>query len=582
MFSKYVLYILLSLSEFHCVPRRSTQKYEKAYRALQTADQICKSFTDKVIRVDKPAELVNFIAREMNDHAAMAHQFLDVIKDDDSEQDFNNAVIIATKEAQIVDTNARKLGRDINKIACTIIKAFKKEGYLIDSTVRSETKVSAAVMARYLEEKASVALNRANSLGTDENPENLGADVATAVIALSKVVSLFPKIWQKAKDACLEAFKVNNIIESKQWFDTTDTRMARWSSYLAAQKVFTPSENIDFYNIAFDENLNDKISNILHSVEIIQRHIHLSITAAESLWSEEAKGGAELLKQYESPKSNAVPQESGLVFGISLDILADIGPPVMSDENFGVPTFIEKAFEFIKDKGSKTEGIFRLSGLASAVGEGKVTLNNGNEIIWKSDDDVHVATGLIKLFLRELPEPLLTFNLLKAFQKASICKDDIVKKSLFAFLLKLLPKSYYSLLKFIFENLVYLNQKKDETKMGFSNFAIVIGPNILRPQVESNDVGTILKLNSQAVGATEYLLANFNLLFNSSPSLLKFSAIATYKSQSNEPQDAFENLVFIPLDFGEKNEIQGLMIGEDGTVIKKQILSSELEIVQQL
>lgn len=57
----------------------------------------------------------------------------------------------------------------------------------------------------------------------------------------------------------------------------------------------------------------------------------------------------------------------------------------------------------------ETEGIFRRSANVSLVREAQIKCNRGEEVDFKND--VHLAAVLLKTFLRELEEPLLTFEL---------------------------------------------------------------------------------------------------------------------------------------------------------------------------
>lgn len=57
-----------------------------------------------------------------------------------------------------------------------------------------------------------------------------------------------------------------------------------------------------------------------------------------------------------------------------------------------------------------TEGIFRRSGNIARINELKRKINEGNTIDMSSED-THVVAGLLKTFLRDLNEPLLTYEL---------------------------------------------------------------------------------------------------------------------------------------------------------------------------
>jgi hypothetical protein len=81
----------------------------------------------------------------------------------------------------------------------------------------------------------------------------------------------------------------------------------------------------------------------------------------------------------------------------------------------GIPPFLSSALDFLETKGLDTQGIFRVSPPKSALDELKKKIDQGKPVDWNIIDDVHTVTGTFKLFLRELPQPLLTFELYSEF-----------------------------------------------------------------------------------------------------------------------------------------------------------------------
>ena len=65
------------------------------------------------------------------------------------------------------------------------------------------------------------------------------------------------------------------------------------------------------------------------------------------------------------------------------------------------------------------EGLFRLSGATQVINQLKEKIDTNREVKFTPDMDPHVISGLIKLYLREMPEPLLTFQLFEVFR--SVC-----------------------------------------------------------------------------------------------------------------------------------------------------------------
>lgn len=86
------------------------------------------------------------------------------------------------------------------------------------------------------------------------------------------------------------------------------------------------------------------------------------------------------------------------------------------------------------------------TGVSSKVKELKVDIEEGKEIDWEVYP-VHILTSVFKGFLREMPEPLLTFELYDEFLRAadlSQQEDRVV--TIFA-LLKKLPKANFDLME---------------------------------------------------------------------------------------------------------------------------------------
>ncbi|EPZ30857.1 Rho GTPase-activating protein domain-containing protein, partial [Rozella allomycis CSF55] len=200
------------------------------------------------------------------------------------------------------------------------------------------------------------------------------------------------------------------------------------------------------------------------------------------------------------------------VFGVPLKIAMD--PELNHVADNGIPLFIEQAFQKIQ--------------------------HNDQSVDFNVENDPHVISGLIKLFLRELPEPLLTFKLFKAF-KSLHCKkfielrrdveSDDIKALYCKTCLSFLPKENYVFLKRILEFFCALNKFESLNKMSMQNIATILGPNILRPENES---GIEIMTNTSIVNyVVMFMLQNFDNLFDKNNLSIPFVGIA-------EAQYAFE------------------------------------------
>lgn len=110
-------------------------------------------------------------------------------------------------------------------------------------------------------------------------------------------------------------------------------------------------------------------------------------------------------------------------FGVSLKFINTNSPCL----NY-IPPIVRKCVDSLSLTGViDTEGIFRRSGTYSTIGALKKQVNAGqtDEIDFK-DVDTHVLAGLLKSFLRDLSEPLLTFELYDEIVKfRGKCKHNI-------------------------------------------------------------------------------------------------------------------------------------------------------------
>lgn len=103
------------------------------------------------------------------------------------------------------------------------------------------------------------------------------------------------------------------------------------------------------------------------------------------------------------------------VFGIDLQ---EIVARKKNDDKY-IPKIVKECVAFLQDNAIKQEGIFRISPSASIIELAKGKYDSGEDIAIESYDH-NVAAGLLKLYFRELPEPLLTYNLYDKFVSLGI------------------------------------------------------------------------------------------------------------------------------------------------------------------
>ena len=176
----------------------------------------------------------------------------------------------------------------------------------------------------------------------------------------------------------------------------------------------------------------------------------------------------------------------------------DIASVIWNEYN-SLPIIVEKCLGEVEKRGLAEQGIYRLSGSSAAIKDLKALFNTGisdshfincllNSVDAMAIDlsasefgDINVITGVLKLFLREMPEPLCTFDLFDNFMQAAEIVEYDERMIAIKDLVHHLPAPNYFLLKRIIEHLERVTDFEETNHMYASNLAIVFGPTLLKP-----------------------------------------------------------------------------------------------------
>lgn len=220
-------------------------------------------------------------------------------------------------------------------------------------------------------------------------------------------------------------------------------------------------------------------------------------------------------------------QERGLlrdqVFGCQLESLCQ-------REGDTVPSFVRLCIAAVDKRGLDVDGIYRVSGNLAVVQklrflvdreravtsdgrymfpeqpgqEGRLDLDSAE---W---DDIHVVTGALKLFLRELPQPLVPPPLLPDFRAALALPESEQRLSQIRELIVSLPKPNHDTLRYLLEHLCRVIAHSDKNRMTPHNLGIVFGPTLFRPEQETSDPAAHALYPGQLV---QLMLTDFTSLF---------------------------------------------------------------------
>uniref|UniRef100_A0A7N6BM86 Rac GTPase-activating protein 1 n=1 Tax=Anabas testudineus TaxID=64144 RepID=A0A7N6BM86_ANATE len=198
-----------------------------------------------------------------------------------------------------------------------------------------------------------------------------------------------------------------------------------------------------------------------------------------------------------------IPNLGGTPVKIGEGVLADYVPEMSPM----IPPLVVHCISEIEQRGLHEAGLYRLSGADRTVKELKEKFLRSKTVpVLSKVDDIHAITGLLKDFLRNLKEPLLTFRLNRPFMDAAEVSDDDNSIALIYQTIGDLPQPNRDTLAFLVLHLQRVADSLD-TKMDISNLARVFGPTIVGHALPNPDPMTILQDTKRQPKVVERLLS---------------------------------------------------------------------------
>ncbi|KAF7204696.1 rho GTPase-activating protein 17a isoform X5 [Nothobranchius furzeri] len=147
---------------------------------------------------------------------------------------------------------------------------------------------------------------------------------------------------------------------------------------------------------------------------------------------------------------------------------------------------MEACVMMLLETGMKEEGLFRIAAGASKLKKLKAALDCSTSQLEEFYSDPHAVAGALKSYLRELPEPLMTYQLYDEWIQASSVSDPDKRLQALWLVCDKLPKSNKNNLRYLVKFLAKLALESEVNKMTPSNIAIVLGPNLLWAKTEGS------------------------------------------------------------------------------------------------
>ncbi|XP_067329976.1 rho GTPase-activating protein 12-like isoform X3 [Channa argus] len=194
-----------------------------------------------------------------------------------------------------------------------------------------------------------------------------------------------------------------------------------------------------------------------------------------------------------------------LVFGCSLSSLCQ-------RENSTVPAFVKMCIDHVENSGLRVDGLYRVSGNLAIIQKLRYAVNHDEKVNLADPkwEDIHVTTGALKMYFRELPEPLFTYALFHDFINAIKMLDLKQRAQGIKELVKQLPKPNHDTMQTLFKHLRKVIYHGEENRMTTQSVAIVFGPTLLRPEIETWNMAVHMVYQNQIV---ELILLEYESIF---------------------------------------------------------------------
>ncbi|XP_078279649.1 rho GTPase-activating protein 45-like isoform X2 [Rhinoraja longicauda] len=168
------------------------------------------------------------------------------------------------------------------------------------------------------------------------------------------------------------------------------------------------------------------------------------------------------------------------------------------DSHDGIPFIIKTCISEIESRALSMKGIYRVNGVKTRVEKLCQAFENGKELVELSQASPHDISNVLKLYLRQLPEPIMLFRLYhdlmglakeslqasgdRRNKAAAVDKEDMLLATRLKELLKELPPANKTTLRYIVRHLSRISALEQQNKMSPSNLGIVFGPTLMRPR----------------------------------------------------------------------------------------------------
>nr|WEL12731.1 phosphoinositide-3-kinase regulatory subunit alpha/beta/delta [Halisarca dujardinii] len=172
-----------------------------------------------------------------------------------------------------------------------------------------------------------------------------------------------------------------------------------------------------------------------------------------------------------------------------------------------IPAIVEECIRVVEEAGLEVEGVYRMSARQADVTSLKRSFEEGERretanLTW---EEVHIYANLLKLYFRELPDPLFTFQAYNSFVEAATETSDHGQLFRTAFdLVEALPSQHKDTIYVTLRHLYKVSQNGSCNRMSAKNLAVIFGPSLIRPRPE--EIDKLIQNNEHHIHIVEALM----------------------------------------------------------------------------
>ncbi|KAI4797941.1 hypothetical protein KUCAC02_024743 [Chaenocephalus aceratus] len=147
------------------------------------------------------------------------------------------------------------------------------------------------------------------------------------------------------------------------------------------------------------------------------------------------------------------------------------------------PMVVDMCIQEIEARGLQSEGLYRISGFSELIEDVKLHFDRDGEkadISSNAYEDLNIITGALKLYFRELPIPLITYDAYPHFVETGKITDTEKRLESLHEALKLLPPAHCETLRYLMGHLKRVTEYEKDNLMTSENLGIVFGPTLMR------------------------------------------------------------------------------------------------------